>query len=333
MFAAAALAVWSSSARGGQEGSLDLSWRAPQSCPTKSEVESQVHELLGGSVQSTTVVSARVHAWRGEDALWHVEVRTVVDGRPGERRVDGESCEAVAQAASLILAMAVDPEAVAAAAMKHEQRAVDWDPHERPDPLAVGPLPATDLVAAPLPVVPLVEKLVPPEPVGVYVGPAAGVDVGTLPALAPWVGGSLGIDRGGSRLEARVAFLAEQTEELGQPRAAGGRFALTAFGLWACHVVVGPSPSLDLCGGIETGILHAEGFGVTDPGEADPAWLSVTPSVVTRWPLSGWLSLRSDLSIGVPLRRPAFELEPYGDVHRAAPVVGRVSVGPEIDFP
>ena len=328
------IAAWSSTCGAGETAPLQLSWRAPEPCPPQSEVESQILELLGGRTQSTTMVHAKVEAFRGEDALWHVDVHTVVDGQLGERRVDGENCEAVAEAAALILAMAVDPDAVAVTAMKNvEPAAPAWDPHDRPEPLRVGPLSALHLTAVPLPVVPLAKRVVPSTPVGTYLGPLVGMDVGTLPAVSPWVGGAVGLVRGESRLEARVGFLAEQTKELEHPSEAGGRFSLTAFGLWACHEVAGPAPSLDVCGGLETGILHAEGFGVTDPGEAAPAWLSLTPSLVGRWPLNSWLSVRSNLSLGLPLRRPAFELEPYGDVHRASWLIGRMSIGPEIDFP
>ena len=139
--------------------------------------------------------------------------------------------------------------------------------------------------------------------------------------------------RGKSRLEARVGFLAEQTKELEHPSEAGGRFSLTAFGLWACHEVAGPAPSLDVCGGLETGILHAEGFGVTDPGEAAPAWLSLTPSLVgtmaseqlafcTFEPVSGPTPASSSLRVGALRGR-----------HRASWLIGRMSIGPEIDFP
>lgn len=321
----------SASAQG--ESFLELAWRAPEECPSQAEVEAQVAELLGGPTAAASRVKAQVHAWRGEDALWHVEIRTVTGGVKGERLIDGETCVSIAGACALILAMAVDPEAVAAKAMEVEAPA--WDPNDRPPPLSVKP--QAGLVglrlSPPLPAIPSPDEVTPPEPVGTTLAPLVGLDVGTLPSVAPWFGGSVGLSRGNSRLEARLTFLPEQEKTLSDRPTTGGRFDLTALGVAFCREVAGSGASLSLCGGVEVGVVRARGFGVTDPAEANPLWLSLTPSLLGQWPLSTRLSLRLEAMAGVPLRRPGFDLEPYGEVHRASPVIGRFSVGPQLHFP
>jgi hypothetical protein len=330
----AALVVSVAGSSSGQSDSfLELSWRAPEECPSQAEVEAQVAELLGGPTAAASRVKAQVHAWRGEDALWHVEIRTVTGSVEGERLIDGETCASIAGASALILAMAVDPEAVAAKAMEVE--APTWDPSVRPPPLSVKPQGGAvgPRLSPPLPAIPSPGEVIPPEPVGTTLAPLVGLDVGTLPNVAPWFGGAVGLSRGDSRLEARLAFLPQQEKTLSDRPMTGGRFDLTAFGVTFCREVTGRAASLSLCGGVEVGMVRARGFGVTDPAEANPIWLSLTPGLLGHWPLSTRLSLRLEAMAGVPLRRPGFDLEPYGEVHRASPVVGRFSVGPQLHFP
>jgi hypothetical protein len=161
---------------------------------------------------------------------------------------------------------------------------------------------------------------------------SAGLDAGTLPRTATWFGAGVTGSRGDLRLEARAVFFSEQTTHLRQPSSAGGDFDLTAAGLTLCQAVWTRSPTLDLCGGLEAGLFRARGFGVTDPSKADPLWLSITPGVVGTWPLGSALSLRLEASGGIPLKRPGFDLDPYGQVHRASPVTGRLSFGPQLHF-
>ncbi len=310
---------------------LELSWRAAEGCPAKAEVERQVLALLGGPTESASRVKASVRAWRGEDTRWHVDIHTETQGVQGERKVDGETCKAVAEASALILAMAVDPEAVAATAMRTEEPVPTRDPSDRPPPLRVVPvLPA---YSPPLPAALPVDIPTPETPVGASIAPLAGLDLGSLPGVAPWFGASLALVQGRGRFEGRMVFVPERSATVPSQDGPGGSFALTAFGLAGCHEVAGNSPRLSLCGGLEGGVMRAEGFGVTDPGDADPLWLSVTPSLLVQWRLASYVSLRSEIAAGIPLRRPSFYLEPYGEVHRASPVVGRVSVGPQLEFP
>jgi hypothetical protein len=84
---------------------LQLHWVAPPECPAASELRREVGDLVGDRAWLTRVdlvVSATVtqNPWRAD-----LEVRT--RGRRSTRRFQGESCAALFEATSVILALAV----------------------------------------------------------------------------------------------------------------------------------------------------------------------------------------------------------------------------------
>src|SRR5271154_6099768 len=88
------------------EPRMALAWNAPGACPDEASVRASVAQLLTGS--SATVAGRADVSHAGE--RWQV----VVTMNGGERRLEADSCRALADATALIVAMAVDPERVAA---------------------------------------------------------------------------------------------------------------------------------------------------------------------------------------------------------------------------
>ena len=168
-----------------------LRWTAPPDCPAIAEVEADVERLLGGAPLD--------HVW--PDALeaegsvtraragWRVRVVTITaDGR-SERRLTGASCREAAQAAALLVAVAIDPSA--GADLGVDAAAVGPPPAE-PEPLAPAPAPPPPRsVAAPRVAVEM--HVEPGSPVRVDVRAAGMVQAGALPAPTPGIGFALGI--------------------------------------------------------------------------------------------------------------------------------------------
>ncbi|MEJ7734549.1 MAG: hypothetical protein WKG00_35805 [Polyangiaceae bacterium] len=89
---------------------------------------------------------------------------------------------------------------------------------------------------------------------------------------------------------------------------------------------MGPRFELDVpCAALELGRMHAEGYGVTNPGEAARLWSAARVGVAGGMVASPWLALRMRLEAVVPLRSPRFVLGNVGIVHEAA-FSGRASV-------
>lgn len=77
---------------------------------------------------------------------------------------------------------------------------------------------------------------------------------------------------------------------------------------------------------VELGVTGGRGFGVSDPVRGLTAWAAAGLGVAVDLPVArrGRFGLVADAL--VPLWRPGFFVEPAGELHRAAPVVGRVSL-------
>src|SRR5688500_9862962 len=96
-----------------------LSWSAPRGCPDRAGVLQRMTRLLGRppGAANQPRFSVRGEVTELSDRAprgYRVRLVSVTAEAPSERRVDGVSCERVTDAAALILAMAIDAEAVAA---------------------------------------------------------------------------------------------------------------------------------------------------------------------------------------------------------------------------
>ena len=89
--------------------------------------------------------------------------------------------------------------------------------------------------------------------------------------------------------------------------------------------------SLGLCPGFEAGVLHGQGHGVSNPLSQNGVWLAATALARVSWRLGPSLGVFVDVSAAVPFVRDQFSLDD-ATIHQAAPVEGRLSVGPEVRF-
>ncbi|MEX1362672.1 MAG: hypothetical protein AB1Z98_06065, partial [Nannocystaceae bacterium] len=111
-------------------------WEAPSGCPGAQTLRRGIEQRLGRRLVADEVeVDARVSA-RAEG--FTLELRTTVDGLTDTRTLEAAECEALADATALVVALAVDP--VAVAEVLEAARAVALED----EPIAAPPLlPAT----------------------------------------------------------------------------------------------------------------------------------------------------------------------------------------------
>ena len=89
---------------------VDLVWVAPRQCPDHDAVIRDISTILGNPSAGRVgkPFSVRAEVWRGEDTRWHVTLASQ-GTRADPRSLAADSCEAVADAAVLIVALLVDP--------------------------------------------------------------------------------------------------------------------------------------------------------------------------------------------------------------------------------
>lgn len=230
--------------------------------------------------------------------------------RAGERVLEAPTCQAVLDAAGVVVAMSGSHEATA------EPAAI---PAPALVPVDVEPPPARDVPRPPV---------APVRSAAVIRAFGTG-DAGTLPALTFGAGLALGVARGPLRAEIAGAIYAGKDGFVDPDR--GAHFSLAEVRGRGCLRVVASVP-LEPCAGIAVLRVGATGFGARSV--ADTAALVWGPEASLEGALDvsdGW-GLRLGAGAMFPTTRPGFEITGRGTVHELAPVAFRASIGPEVRF-
>ncbi len=171
---------------------LALEWQAPPECPQAAEVDADVRAALADRDGITIGAAAQVTRTEGPGAPWRLELRLHdANGGPlGERVIEGGSCEALTDAAVVVLAVA----ATTAAALPTAIPSPPPAPEETvapPEPVLAVSAPA-EAAGAPSPAV----ADAPPRPRARTQGElaiAGGFDAGGMPGLGGTIAASLGL--------------------------------------------------------------------------------------------------------------------------------------------
>ena len=381
---------------------LALKWTAPAGCPAAAEVKAEVDRLLGASrVQPAKTIDVSGAVSRDERGTWHVRLETPAGGTTRAREIHGASCRAVTDAAALVLALMIDPEAVAAAPSASGSASVapsstgtnaaappsatgtdaaapsttGTDAAAPPSatgtltrtpggsgataapsgsappaqgaaptqgaapapsglPLSPGPLPLPMSSSTPSFTVPVPRAPEPPPrlPLSFRVGVWGGADAGSLPGVSGGLGGAVALVVGRQRIEIGVAVRPGTEAHLAGRPTAGGSVDLVTGSLGTCRTLLAGRFEMAPCLSLEAGRMHAKGFGVSSPDEAEQPWIAASGGgLFTWWPASRF-GVVARVDATVPLARPTFVLEGVGPVHTPSPVAGRLSAGVELRF-
>ncbi len=292
---------------------VSLSWTAPPSCPTRDDVLLDVESILRDSgarhgVDATAVVTRAASGDR-----WSVELAISSHQGAGERVFDASSCEQLARAVALIVALAVDP-----------TRTVVAKPEAPPPPPPPPP-------ASP--------SLGPALRLGIF---ASGVtEVGTLPELAVGFEGGLALRYGRGRLDGYASLWGSQRAADPLRPAQGVDLALVGAGGRACVAVLRTrnlGADLSPCLGLDLQRMVGEGYGTGATAfTQDGVWTTGRAGVLGSWFLLPSLAVRVSADVLAPLARPSFVvLGADGSVtevlHRPATFGARFGAGAELFF-
>ena len=95
-----------------------VAWEVPEgaTCPSEADVRARAESLLAGSAAEQALAPMRAQVRALEDGTFELSLTS----EAGARRILGESCDVVADAAALIYAMAIDPDVLARLAAEEE---------------------------------------------------------------------------------------------------------------------------------------------------------------------------------------------------------------------
>ena len=116
---------------------LDFTWTAPDTCPTRAEVVQQLSKAVDADGKDLPPLTASAVVQR-DGSSWHLELVTEMDGRRGTRLLEADSCEGLARAATLVMALTLG-EGMARRQAEVEARAVKPPPPPPPPPRPAQP--------------------------------------------------------------------------------------------------------------------------------------------------------------------------------------------------
>lgn len=316
---------------------LELRWQTEPACVETRALSGRVAQLLGSPPPEARLTLAAER--RGEG--WRISLELEPSGQGLHRTLEGRDCATLTEAVALVVAVQLDPVAVAGS--------VGWEPavaptvDAEPEPLIPVP-PEAEEPPGPerSPVEPRGADPRPPvsrpgdrarlRPRGLLSVAAVG-ELGVLPrgAAAFELAGGLGWPRAQLELGGLASVGPDGVSE--RLATVGGRFRLFTGVLRGCGVPRRDRVELPLCGGLELGDLRASGVGVLRPSTVDALWLAAVASARPQWVLTPWLVMGARLDVLVPLRRHRFAIAEAGLVHEVDPVAVRLGVHVELRLP
>jgi hypothetical protein len=221
-------------------------------------------------------------------------------------------CFRVAEAAAFVIALAIDPSAVA----EMQQR------RQRPPP-PIQPPPPRERVAR------------------FVAGPVVSGDLGTLPQPSLGLGLALGVIIGRVvRIEGTATSWFPQDIPSGNGLPGGAHTRVFILGtLRGCLEHAWRWVELGGCVGFEAGGVEAAGFGISDPVTSQSLWLAASVGPTLAISVTNWLSFRVHVAPAVALLRPTLTVQAFrgGDltdlfVYQPSVVVGRGSFALELRY-
>jgi hypothetical protein len=309
----------------------ELRVRSPGDCAQAARVQAQVERLIGRPLAEVPGLDFEVEVSRRIADEWHVVVRVLArdagaagdeDGAPPERQIAGASCDEVAEAAAVAVAMAaLEREGRAAEAVEREsdERVATVSGESASDAGEAEPSASSDGTTA-------------ASEARWRYGLAAGaaLDAGALPSAA--LGAQLELFAGYGALRAGVlgtVFAPQEKRLAGGER--GGEFELMLAALLVCADPMQARLRALGCLGVELGALRATGI-ASAPLEGDAGWRALRGEAGVSWALGGGFRLSARAGMTVALARPPFVIDRVDTVHRPSRLGGRGFLGLELEL-
>jgi hypothetical protein len=301
--AMAAWGIWGVRVAAAADQRVALIWNAPAGCPTTQAVQDELDRILAGSPKDVAPVAAAVNVLAPSRAAvtpspsndrWRASLMVHSHGKRAERQFDAESCEALAAAATLIIALAAEGVDESTPA----QPAGAIPPPARPADNVIGAQPAKPEAGW--------------NSVGQHLVLGSVLDTGTMPghpalgfeaaAAQIWTAGIWRL-----QMMAGASFFVPQ--DLGNPMEYGkpsGRYWMVSFSGRACLTTVVSRFEIGPCLGAELPIMHGSKLFDLPSTDTTQYWLSALGSAMAALTVSSRVVLFARADIIAPSTQRAF---------------------------
>lgn len=309
---------------------LEVTWTAPADCPQGDAVQSAIASNLAREDFGNTLDAVEV---RGEIARapegWRLNVSVRLPDGAVDRELMAGTCDELAAAAGLIIAVALDP-----------LRVQQVRPPPQSEPIPTGPPKAW--ANPPRPPTPPAEVEVEPEPPPEPETPPGAFDLRLAAMLDV---GSLSVLRGGGQAGFGVVgrwFRADASVLYWAPRAvrpfetapdAGARLQQAGLGARGCLKPKLGAVEASSCGGLEGGMSWSRGVGLDSPETTALPWLTATAGLEVAWVSQAAVGVFAGVDAQFHLVRPRVEISGLGETLKVAPAGARALVGLLVRLP
>jgi hypothetical protein len=336
---------------------VEVHWVAPATCPGAEDLQARVHRLLGAEPparprRERLVVDGTVVRLNGRYRL-SLNVRKGGELAGVTRVFDSESCESLAGAAAVTLALLArgnsrwDEAAPLPSSGSSSSSASPATPAPTAVPPTSGPsaVPAPPAAGAPAIEHPPAATTPPPakgaHPVGengpaeargsvILEGPLLAVDEGVLPSWAFGLGVGAGVRL--NRFEALLAAVLwlPQSDRASDASPYAGRYARLTGELSSCYDWPGGPFALGPCMLLTLEDVTANGTGPGVVGRAGHiAWMRVGIAARAEWSPSPWTALFIRPSLAINTSRPTFAIDAVGPLYQTPLAAVGIDLGCE----
>lgn len=305
-------------------GGVELDWSAPANCPDAAAATELLREQLHGEDADARARVVIEPLDRGFSARISIDA-----GEPlAPRNLSAASCDDLARAAILVVAVTIDPIAVARETETIEPR------DERPvvpPPIGVDAAVGSDAGAVrpvrTTPRAPRPRDRDQPSTHVLRIGGGIGLQV--VPALGGVVELAYALGRPRWRFEAGARYQPPLEQQYEDGTDAGGSVQAVTFVARGCPVPTLGRVAFPICFGLEGGPVFGRGVGVAQVDTPVTGWLAAEAGLglVVRVHRVVGIALGTELL--VTLVRPAFHVGDREDLFRTPIVGGRAFVGLE----
>ncbi len=289
-----------------------IRWAAPASCPSESDVIRGVETMLGQPLSTPRNQDIAISADVKVGSTFAVALRIATEHGSEERKLEHESCSRLAEAAELVMALAIDPERV-----KQQQLLPAPDASSKNlEPLAAPSPPLPPPAAEPAPgavpaLAPTSQREAAPTPAKstpwTWQLAASGVvGGGMLPRVGPGVEAELSLDKGRFGLALRADDWWPRSVAV-SGTAASVIVQLMSVGARVCaHPLLAPL-TVSTCAAVDVGDMHGTGEGVDAAHGSHARWSAAGVGVAARYPATpSHLAAKLAFDAGSSLDRPVF---------------------------
>ncbi|MEM7151360.1 MAG: hypothetical protein AAF799_00890 [Myxococcota bacterium] len=297
---------------------VSVRWEAPPECPERAEVESRLAALVDPAARGQA--EARID---GEGPGYRLSLRVETADAAVTRRFDAASCDSLATAAAVVIAVAVDPLAATSKSLVPDPPTtpVPGEPTPRAAPSS-RPVVRARADAAEEPR---------SRPQTLALGLHAGAAAGVLPG-AHGVG-HLAVGPQWSRWE----LLVTATHRLGRfashESGGGAQIFASSAGVAAGPLIRRGRFIVHLRSGVEGGVMVAEGRGLDITRLVARPWVAATVQPGVSYAATSWLALHGALTFGAAITRPTFALDDGGLLHETPALGLGIGLGAEFRIP